>query len=627
MSDSIQLAHPSARALRWNAALTALLLVVIVVLGVSLAEAHLTRRVDLSEDGLYAISPASRSIVGRIEDPVVVRLYATEEIQDGQYALRTARVRAQLDELLSLRPEVFELQVLDPSVSSEARKRATDARFQPRQARGGALGSGAEEVWLALELGYRGRTARIPEPMPWQFETQFASRLHGLLSDRRVGVGWYGAPLDPPPDEGSDFQSTVAATYSRFSYVRSRLAEDRRDVEVRGLAQGRPVPEEVDVLFVVRPGAVAERAAFEIDRFVQRGGRLIVCLDDHDYSVLSGAERADAPGLEEFEGTALARMLQGWGAEVSRQQVWDKAWSSRRIQARALGGQIGWQVVDDPMVITVRAEGLSEEVPATQALPQVTFWWAHPLATAEMRPTPPGVTRTDLVTTSDKSWLNQRVFRLPTDDRDVSRTLVSLQGRTGPTSFTLAAAFSGVFPSPWVGQDPPAPEEGIAGTAPATDERVEAPSQESTVVVVGDADWLRDPQSFGGPYNVPFSEPGGRLFAENLVDWLSLDEELIGLRSRVPTPRPLQDFIEEEEEKLLLFEQDDFETPTEQAERAEKRDKARARARRRQWMTMLLPALGALLVVGLFGALWNGLTRPRAGASSVEPEASEGGDA
>ncbi|MEC8493760.1 MAG: Gldg family protein, partial [Planctomycetota bacterium] len=212
-NDRAALAHPSARALRWNALLTAALLGVITVLGASLAERHLTRRIDLSEDGLYAVAPATRRIVDRIEDRVVVRLFATEEVADGQYALRTARVRAQLDELIALSPESFELQVLDPSVSSEARKRAADARFRPRQGRGGGLGGGAsEEVWLSLELGYRGRTARIPEPMPWQFETQFASRLHGLLSDRRIGVGWFGSPLDPPPEAGDDPQSRIAAT-------------------------------------------------------------------------------------------------------------------------------------------------------------------------------------------------------------------------------------------------------------------------------------------------------------------------------------------------------------------------------------------------------------------------------
>ena len=72
-NDRSALAHPSARALRWNALLTAALLGVITVLGASLAERHLTRRIDLSEDGLYAVAPATRAAraqrAGRIGCP------------------------------------------------------------------------------------------------------------------------------------------------------------------------------------------------------------------------------------------------------------------------------------------------------------------------------------------------------------------------------------------------------------------------------------------------------------------------------------------------------------------------------------------------------------------------------
>ena len=173
---------------------------------------------------------------------------------------------------------------------------------------------------------------------------------------------------------------------------------------------------------------------------------------------------------------------------------------------------------------------------------------------------------------------------------------------------TLAAAFSGRFPSPWAGAEAPEPAESIVGAPPAAGVPRSA-EVESTVVVVGDSDWLRDPQDFGAPIPALFGEGGGRVFAENLVDWLSLDEELIGLRSRVPTPRPLRDFVGEEEAKLGVFEADPYETEAERAERAKKADRARGRARRRQWLTMLYPALGALLIVGLFGALWNGLQR------------------
>ena len=40
----------------------------------------------------------------------------------------------------------------------------------------------------------------------------------------------------------------------------------------------------IAILFVVRPRGLHPRAAFEIDQFVQRGGRLVVAADDVQYS-------------------------------------------------------------------------------------------------------------------------------------------------------------------------------------------------------------------------------------------------------------------------------------------------------------------------------------------------------
>ncbi len=68
----------------------------------------------------------------------------------------------------------------------------------------------------------------------------------------------------------------------------------------------------------------------------------------------------------------------------------------------------------------------------------------------------------------------------------------------------------------------------------------------------------------------------------------------------------------EQELALGLFEEDLYPTEAERIEASRKGDLARRRARRQQWLTMLAPALSALVIVALFGALWNGLARRRA---------------
>lgn len=612
------LAHPSKGVLRFNGALTVILLGVVAVLVNVAAGRFLSHRVDFSEDGLYSLSAATQSIVGRIEDRVTVRMFATEDVGDGQLALRSARIKSQLEEILGLRPNSFELQVLDPSRSTEALMRAREKSFSPRRgARGGLGGGSGEAVWLSFELGYRGRSEIIAEPQPWQFEVQFAQALHGLLSDRRVGVGWWGSPVDANGD--TEDELNLANTYSTFRTVRRIFQQRGAFIEVLGLETGRGVPDEVDVLFVVRPGQVHERAAYAIDQFVQRGGKLIVCLEGRDYSAFTGT----AASTVDSEASPLTRLLGSWGIAVLPAHIWDREWMSPRYAFQAQGLPI-W--IQSPLVLTVPEEGLEASLPPTQGLKSVQFSWAQPLAPESRIRTPKGVTRTDLVRSSKRAWIYPSSVQLAREPRSVRTQLSDLQRTKKPAQFQLAAVFAGRFPSLWADADPPEPAEDPLGFGPDLSAEAAPLSQasDSTVVVFGDADWLRDPFT-PNKAEYRFIQGGGGLLALNLVDWLTLDEELIGLRSRAPTMRPLRDFVLEEEGKLNVYVVDPNTTELERVKRNANRDKARARARRAQWLTMLIPALGALLIVGAFGILWNVLGARAAASSSARGSSSATG--
>ncbi|MEO1699450.1 MAG: GldG family protein [Planctomycetota bacterium] len=597
----------SAKELRFNAALSLVLLVATAVFGTVLAERFVRGRVDLSEDGLYALSGATRRLVDRIEDPVTLRVFASERVEDGGQALRAARVRSQLDEIVALRPGSFLLQALDPSTSSEARGRAQEAGFRPTAARRAGMGSGSDDVWLSIELGYRGRLQRIATPRPYEFELQFTSALHALLSDRRIGIGWFGASIDPVGlTDALRRRDEYAST---FRYVRTELERRGRFVELPRLDDGRSVPDDIDVLFVVRPSAVHPRAAYEIDQFVQRGGRLVLCLDDPDYDVRTAQAVLDG---SDAESSPLRTLAARWGAGVSDDHAWDERAASPRLQVVGGANGVSYARLDSPLLITARGDQLSADLPPTRGLASVQFAWAHPLDPIERANVPRTVRRTDLATTTDRAWRRPLGTSLPVSQEELRAQLFVL--RNDPARrFALAALLEGRFPSPWAGRSAPAPAEGSGLLAPdgPTDTAATLTEAAATqVIVFGDADWLRDPppEPVKGP---AFAFAGGLELALNLVDWLVLDPELIELRSRALRPRPLRDFVTEEAEALGVFEADPYQKEEERVDRARRLDRARARATRRQWLTMLVPAGAALLLVLLFGAAWNLIQTPR----------------
>ncbi|MEM9803370.1 MAG: Gldg family protein, partial [Planctomycetota bacterium] len=590
MSDSnaTGLAHPGRRTLRANRVLTIVLLIAICALGNVLAARHLGVRKDLSADGLNEISDATRRVVERIEDRMTVRLFATQEVADGRLALRTARVRAQLDEVLALRPTVFDLQVLDPSTSSEARRNAREAGLAPTRGSTTGLGGDADEdVWLGLVLGYRGRTEVVPAPEPWRFEVQVASAMHALLSDRKIGVAWLGAPFDVPPDSP---EPEVAKYASTFRLIQRELARRARLVPLGGLATGTPVPDDVDVLFVVRPGPLHPRTVYAIDQFVQRGGRLVVCLDDRDYNLVY--PKADI-SQDDFAVSPLARLLEAWGIRVADKHVWDDEWETRRIAV--VRGRVG--LVVDPQVVSVPPEGLESDLPPTSGLAGVQFSWAHPLFPADLLATPDGVTRTDLAWSSEDARVVDPAPSLIQDPAEIRSLRSAIRVRAG-ARHVFGAVFEGRFPSPWAGEKPPEARQMFGERDDPPPRSAEVATQ---VVVFGDADWLRDPPEG----QELFFAAGGGLLALNLVDWLTLDEDLIQLRSRAPARRPLRDFVLEEERALGLYREDVFVKEAERIEADRKSDLARRRAQRKQWLTMLAPATVALLLVALFGVAWS----------------------
>ena len=144
--------------------------------------------------------------------------------------------------------------------------------------------------------------------------------------------------------------------------------------------------------------------------------------------------------------------------------------------------------------------------------------------------------------------------------------------------------------------------------AETTDEPVLDAASEARVVLVGDADFVRDPD----PYELlPGLEPRALLLFENLLDWLLADEDLISLRSRLPRARPLRDLLEEELDAEGLLDAGLHDTVAELSDRARRRADAERRAEAGRWSLMAAPVGTSLGVVLLFGLLWNQRERRR----------------
>ena len=95
------------------------------------------------------------------------------------------------------------------------------------------------------------------------------------------------------------------------------------------------------------------------------------------------------------------------------------------------------------------------------------------------------------------------------------------------SNLPLAAAIRGTFKSYFADKEIPQ-AEGVS--APTTEKLTE--SVENRLIVVGDGDFVRD------DYRMNQSSV---TFFLNIVDWLAQDEDLIAIRSKTITDRPLKE--------------------------------------------------------------------------------------
>ncbi|MFH1278653.1 MAG: hypothetical protein ABIK65_09760, partial [Candidatus Eisenbacteria bacterium] len=185
-----------------------------------------------------------------------------------------------------------------------------------------------------------------------------------------------------------------------------------------------------------------------------------------------------------------------------------------------------------PYWVKVAPENVSEENPMVNQLSGMVLPWTSTVAAADT--VPESVTVDTLVLTTEFGWTMTGTYDLNPQQRfpDAPREAVE--------RLPLAVAAGGTFPSFFAGETvPPADGEGgeVGIVSPADEGREIVPvSPETQIVVFGTANMVMDDMIGQFPNNV--------VLLQNAVDWLTLGDELIAIRSRAAVDRPVREISE-----------------------------------------------------------------------------------
>ena len=459
---------------------------------------------------------------------------ADERLPDALRTLR-AELTTVLDEMVAESNGKLSAEILDPQADGGAlaQQLAADYGFRPMAA---SLFD-VNTFYFYLTLADDETMVQLPLP-----ETLDGDGLRRSLDEglKRFATGLLKAVALSAPQAMPAYmrQQMQQPPGNEFQALRDSIAVDF-DVETANLDDGT-VPAAADVLVVVDPADLDDKAVFSIDQFLMRGGTVVVA---------SGSYRATL-STQSLQASVVQSGLQDWlahhGITLDESFVMDPQNAAFPVPVvRQVGGFRfqDLQMRDYPYFIDVRDDGLNQELAFTSALPQLTVAWASPIDVDEKANAERDVTT--LFSSSPASWRSSSTDIMPNlgAQGDVVYTPEGDRGRN-QLAVMVEGRFNSFFDeSPLIqDEEDDVGEDGEDGSAEENEEDedtlgtvttvIEKSPESARLIVIGSASFLADQtvRMIGSADGTVYTT-SVELMA-NIVDWAVEDQSLLGIRSR-----------------------------------------------------------------------------------------------
>ena len=471
-------------------------------------------RLDLTEQKLYTVGEGTLKVLDRIEQPIQLYLFFSDQTTASDVGLRNyaARVRELLEEYAHYADGRLSLEVIHPESYSGEEERAYEFGLQALPAQNGEsvffglVGTNVVDDVEIIEFFRPEREAFL--------EHDISQLIYSLTSPARSVVG-----LMTGLRMFGDFDLASQQSLPEWAIVEQM----RKTFEVRQVdPKTTAIDPEIRVLMLVHPKGLSDAAWYAVDQFMMRGGRLFLFVDpyaDKDPMFLQASNPTKAGGIQASDAGNLLTSL---GLEVEMEMI-----ASDRILAMPVHAKDLPLPVRHVGFLAVTPDTINRDSLLTSQLPRVSFAFASSI---HKRPEFEGEFTSLIRTTKESRMIEKRTFRHLPDPRLLLRSF-----HADNKHLSLAAQIR-VQPKTMFPDGPP---EGAV--EPPEGHRSEA-AEPMDAVVVADSDMLADAmwvnvQNFFGQRSLnPWAGNGD--FVLNVLDALSGSSDLIGLRGRIGFSRP-----------------------------------------------------------------------------------------
>lgn len=493
-----------------------------IIILVNILSVRFFSRLDLTEQKEFTLSSATRNMVGELDDLVNIDVYFTKDLPSHLMGI-SRQVKDMLDEYRAYSHGNIQVAFTDPADDPEAEKRVRmlgipqmqTSVFQKDQAQ-------VKNVYLGIAVSYEDKNEIIPVVQDiMNLEYDLTSTIRKVISDKIPVIGFL---------TGHSEQSL----YKKYRNIRMALEKQYRVREV-DIEPGKPIDSSIDTLIIAGPKNVGEWDRFAIDQYLMKGGKVFFMLDHIEFEENS---------LNTIpKNSKLEPLLLKYGVRVENNLVKDKLCSNANFSSGFFSYSIPYEFWPKPSL-----KYFDRENPALSRLESVVFPWTRAITVLR---NDADIQVSNLVKSSPYATLEvgPRPDVHPQSRRDMLAHMMRM-GKNDKKDYrqvNLAVALKGKFESFFADRDVPEikknEKEAVISPEQIKEERDEKPvaihkSPETQIVVVGTSRFI------------DHRFKGNELFFLNILDWLNIGEDLISIRSRTVTDRPLEKVTESQKNML-----------------------------------------------------------------------------
>ena len=482
---------------------TYILLIVAIIVIFNIALRSLFYRVDLTKENIYSLSNSSKTVIKKLDDRMIAKVFYSENLP-GQYANSRRYLQDLLEEYQAYSKGHFHFEFINPDEDEDAARDAQSYQIPPIQLQ--VIENDKMEVkkvYMGLVLLYNDKKETLPVIQSTTgIEYDLTAAIKKLTSVGMNTIGIYSGSSDI---QTQNLQQLLQQTYN-----------------VQNVALENEIPTDITTLLVHGiSDTLTIDELFNLDQYILRGGKLFL-----------GVSRIDAQlqqGIGNELKTNFYDFLANYGILIGKDMLIDKRCGQIQIQQKQ-GFFSFASAIDYPPFILVQK--FNNDNIIVKDLEETRMFFTNSISSVNSDNSFIPLMRTSehsgLVPVSQipqqmyGQYTMLEGYNIMPDIKNSPQYTNPAMNNFSESSQTIAGLFQGGFKS-FFAKD----------TEKNTINTFISSTNDGKIIVVGDNEFFNDKAAGGIESNLNF--------VINSIDYLSGDEELIEIRSRGVTSRPLDE--------------------------------------------------------------------------------------